>query len=505
MKHRIPQIAAALVGMAATAHAVSPQSDDLLLLKDGRIVSDRPISRDGEFAVVTYENGEVRVPMDMVESLVKPGEDWLPESEEERKQYEDGKVLFEGRYVPIKTRDREVDKRLKAERERIEEDRQHSYWGKRREDESKNFMWAYTVPEHIKEGFVARCESYYTQFCKDWKVKRDPRKPKMYMNFYNDAGEFRKVGGAGGGALAYFMFLGNYDLNAYYDRLDPEFTEMVLYHELSHYLQKLINEDFKVPHWPGEGVAEYYGGALWNAKAKKLDIGLIQDGRLAEVKNDIALGNYMSLRKTVTVDQYEDYNWGWTLVHFFMNTKYKKGFQKYMKGIANDKNVKRVPGPFGLKTVSPEESLRYLMECLKVKGDDGIDKLEKEWHDYVDNELQLSGVKGLENAASGALSLGKRIQAKRLFQEAIDAGSRNPSTFLKYAQLIRNKDRDRAIELLRRATELDPITAQYHYELGKTLKRSGEKEEGEKLIALAKEMNEEVDKNDFDFSEVSDD
>ena len=73
-----------------------------------------------------------------------------------------------------------------------------------------------------------------------------------------------RTAGAPPGALAYFKFVPPYDLNACFDRQDPVVTEMVLYHELSHYVQKLIAEDFKMPHWPGEGISEYYGGAVWN-------------------------------------------------------------------------------------------------------------------------------------------------------------------------------------------------------------------------------------------------
>lgn len=478
----------------------APTGTDILALKDGRIITDRTLTQEDGFAVVHYENGEVRVPMHLVETLIVEGEEWMPSTDEEKAKYAEGKVPYEGKWTTIAKRNKAIAKRVKAQVKAVEADLAHATWGKRGKDESANFMWDYTIPEHVKEGFLARCESYYQQFCKDWKVKRDKTKGKMHINFYNNANQFRKISGAGRGALAYFLLIGDYDLNLFYDRMDPELTEQVLYHELSHYLQKLINEEFDYPHWPGEGVAEYYGGALWNTKAKKLDIGLIQSGRLAAVKNDISLDRYMSLRQTVLVAQFEDYSWGWTLVHFFMNTKHKKGFIKYMKGLANDKKVKRELGGFQLRRVTPETSLEYLKKCLKLKTEKDVDKLEKEWHDYVDTELQLSGVRGLEKAAVNAFRRGKRIRAKRLFGEALDAGSQDPPTYLRYAQLLARSDRSRSVELLRKAVEFDPMTAQYRYQLGKMLKRTGDEEEGKTQIAIAKEINPDVDANEIDFT-----
>ena len=233
-----------------------------------------------------------------------------------------------------------------------------------------------------------RFEAYYNHFKKIWRLKRDKRKPKLPVNFYRTSKQYQRVAGAPPGALAYFRFVEPYDLNSFYDRLDPVETEMVLYHELSHYVQKLIDEDFKMPHWPGEGIAEYYGGSLYDDDKGKLAIGLIQEGRLAEVKEDISKGDYLTIRDIVTKQAYTDYTWGWALVHFFMNDKkMAKGFEKYTTGLARDKGVKRVQFAFGLVTVTGEESLRYLLECLDVEPDE-LPDLDQRFHDYVVNELQ---------------------------------------------------------------------------------------------------------------------
>jgi hypothetical protein len=486
-----------LVLIAPAAHA------DILALKDGRIVEGPKITQEEDFVVITYKNGEIQVPYSLVLSVIsETASDYVPRTDEEKEQYKEGLAPYKDKWLPIAKRRKLIEKETAKAMKTIEEDRAHSEWGTRRTHESKNFRWEYTVPEHVKEAFVSRCESYYTIFTKDWKVKRDKRKKKMMMNFFRDIGEFHQVGGGGSSGLAYFMFLGDYDLCLFHDATSMEFTEMVLYHELSHYLQKLLNEDFRVPHWPGEGVAEYYGGALWDAKKKMMNIGLLQEGRLAEVKNDIASGTRLKLKEVVTKQAYTDYTWGWTLVHFFMSdTKMKKGFQKYLKGLANDKNVKRNMGQFNLWFVSPDESLRYLMECLDIKDEQQLAQLEQDWYAYIDTELVMEGVGGLEKGAVGAMNEGKRLRAKRLFKEALEAGSVSANIHYRYAGLIKYEDRGQALELLQKAVELDPVTAVYWYTLGDLLEDDDE-EEGRRIKKMAIEMDPSVERQQIDFTKL---
>ena len=476
---------------------------DILALKDGRVIEGPKMTQDEDFVVISYKNGDVKVPHALVRSVIsETAGDYVPRTDEEKEKYKEGLAPYQDKWIPIAKRKKLIEKDTAKELEQITEDRAHDEWGTRRKEESKNFRWEYTVPEHVKDAFVDRCESYYEIFTKDWKVKRDKRKEKMKMNFFRDVKEFYQVGGAGPGTLAYFMFLGDYDLCLFYDQTSMEFTEMVLYHELSHYLQKLLNEDFKVPHWPGEGVAEYYGGALWDAKKKKMDIGLMQEGRLAEVKGDIESGTRLKLKDVVTIQAYTDYSWGWTLVHFFMSdSKLKKGFQKYLKGLANDKNVKRTMGSFNLWFVSPEESLRYLMECLDIKDEQELAALEQEWYAYIDTELVLEGVSGLEKGAVQAMNQGMRLRAKRLFKEALDAGSESANIHYRYAGMIRYEDRSQALELMRKAVELDPVTPIYWYSLGDLLEDSDE-DEGQRIKKLAIEMDPRVERQKIDFSKL---
>ena len=286
---------------------------DILELKDGRVLDGFQMEWDDEDMIVHLENGDLRVPGDMVQTMLDEEATFVPRTDEEREKYAEGLVPFEGKWIPIEKRRKAIEKKIEEQRERIAEDRAHSTWGNRRFDETKNFLWEYTVPQHIIEAFQARCENYYTQFTKDWKVKRTGRE-KMRIRFFQSGREFNKTAASGGGgALAYFVIIPPYEICIFYDRTSFEFTEMVLYHEeLSHYLQKLINQNFRIPHWPGEGVSEYYGGALWNDKKKGLDIELIQEGRLSSVLSQYDGGKRFSLVEMLSQPKYEDYSWGWT-------------------------------------------------------------------------------------------------------------------------------------------------------------------------------------------------
>ena len=101
---------------------------------------------------------------------------------------------------------------------------------------------------------------------------------------------------------------------------------------------------------------------------------------------------------------------------------------------------------------------------------------------------------GLEKAAVKALRTNRDKRAERLFQEAIAAGTRNPNTYHQYAGLLLDKKkRDEAIEQWKRAIELDPLTGEYYYALGKAMKK-GNRAESERLIALAREVDPEVER-----------
>ena len=503
---RASAIRCALVGARGLRAAlllctfVEAAQADVLLLRDGRIVEGKRMERRGENVLVHFENGPVEVAGALIEDVLIEGEtEFVPRTDEEREKHAQGLVPYEGKWVKQAQRERALQKRLAERRAALEDALAHAEWANRYREESKHFRWDFTVPRHVWQAYADKADAYYEAFCKDWKVSRDRRKPKLQINFFADRKEFNRTSGAKGGTLAYFMFLGDYDLCAYYDRMDPVFCEMVLYHELNHYLQKLVNESFSIPHWPGEAMAEYYGAASFSTETKKLDVGLIQEGRLLEIRQDMLRGERLTIRRVVTEAEYTDYTWGWSLVHFFMNRpKYQKGFRDYFVGLANAKGVRREDAGFELKTVGGEESLRYLLECLGIKNDAALERLQAEWYEYIEKELVIGSRSGLEKAAISAKGSGRPIQAKRLFEEALAAGEPSALALHHYAELLLSENPARAAELWGRAAELDPLMGRYWYELGR-LRAKSDEAEGKRLMALGKELDPELGVISFDF------
>ena len=359
---------------------------------------------------------------------------------------------------------------------------------------TKHFLFEYTVPPHIAEYYGDLMDTYFKEFSKIWKIKKEKDYYPLKVCFYTNPEDFYQISGAGRGALAYFKFVKPIELNFFYDRLEPRFTEEVLYHEVSHYLQKLIKTDFSMPHWPGEAIAEYWGASYYDPKKKKLTMGLIQEGRLSGVKTTIAGGDRWGLEKLITAPRgtIEHYSWGWTIVHFLMSKKKTaKQFSAFVHALAYGRDVKRVPQGFeNLKTVTPQEVWRVFKVHMKLKNEAAVKEFEKAWWDYIDNDLKIESARGLEKAARDAVRTGRTIRAKRLFTEAIAKGTQNPMTFYRFAELLSRENKGEAIKMWRKAIELDPLVADFYESLGEALYRKDEtKTEGEKLLRLALELD----------------
>jgi len=482
------------------AGAVGTGGGDVLLLTDGRIVQEHALERAEDGIRVTFDSGTVLVPQAIVHLALIEGEpDPEPRDEDERQKYADGLVPYEGDWIPRRRRDDLVARRAAAKKAEIEDNLAHREWKDRRKDESKNFRFEYTVPQHVFENYEERMEAYYQVFAKDWKI-RSPKQGKLNVCFYSSPKEFYRTSGAGYGVLAYFKFVEPYDLNLFYDRLDETLTEQVLYHEANHYLQKLIDEGFKYPHFPGESLAEYYGASLWDSDKRKLTVGLLQEGRLAEIQDDIAGGEWWGIQKLLSDDHYEHYTWGWALVYYLMNEpRHADNFKRFVVGLAKGKDVRRSTFGMGLSTVAPADLLEAFQKYLRL-DDEKTRALERDWHRAIEEQM-LPGLstRGIEKAAFKALSTGRKIRAQRLFQEAVDGGSTNAQLYHKYAGLLEGDQDEQARAMARRATELDPLTGAYWYTLAR-LVRSSDKAESERLKALAREVDPEFDEGALSFS-----
>ena len=225
-------------------------------------------------------------------------------------------------------------------------------------------------------------------------------------------------------------------------------------------------------------------------------------GRLAVIKREMADGKKIKLREMITTQGFEDYTWGWSFVHMLMNDKkHQKNFKKFFLGLATDKNVKRTRGAgLNLKNVEGEEVLRYFMDTMKIEDMDELRELEKTWYDYINEELEFAGENALIWEAKTASSQGEKKRARKLYEEAFEESMETPlaKAHFDYAQLLRSvsSKKDQRMTHLRAAVAKAPLTAEYRFALGKELARSKkdeEKEEGEKLMAIAKELDPYID------------
>ncbi len=475
-------------------------SADVLVMKDGRVFENVQLERGEEQVLVRLEAGEIRVPTERVqECLIEGVSTWEPSTPEEQEKFDKGLVPYEGRWISAKKRENLLSKRISERREAIEEMRTHSEWTNRYQKSTKRFHYHYTIPQHVFAELEQQLEAYFDVFAKDWRVKikkHGSNDGRLAINIYGNRKEYNRTSGAGSYTLGYFKFVGAYDLNIFYDRTDPDGTRDVMFHEVGHYLHKLIDQGFRYPHWPGESLCEYYGAGYWDEEEGELVIGLMQEGRLAEIKADIAKGEWIGLEELITKDRYEDYTWGWSLVHFLMNDdRYASKFKKFFLGLAKDRKVKRSASGFGkvvLKTVSPQDVLAFFKKSLGLKNDEAFRELEREWHQYVDEELQLESASGLEKAAVKAMREGRTIRAKRLFQEAIEAGTERAQTYYNYGTfLYREGDKSEAAEMLEKAVEYAPLQAEYYWSLAYAIRKK-DKERSKQLARMAKELDPDV-------------
>lgn len=482
----------ACVALATLSLALAARAGDILILKDGRTFESDKMTRNEGGIEITFKNGVVQVPTALIQDAVLSADSALPPATpEERENAAKGLVRFDGKWVPVKRRDELVAKKLADRKAEIASIREHGEWRNRYVEESRAFRYEYTVPPHIFADFKDAMEAYYAQFVKTWRITPKANEPKLPVNIYYDEKSYHQVSGAPGGALAYFRFVKPWDLNTYYERLDPEYSKHVLYHEANHFLQLLVDTSFAVPHFPGESLAEYYGASHWDPATKKFETGLIQEGRLCEIQTDIAGGEKPTLEDLVSAERsYQHYTWGWALVHFLMNDpRYADKFQKFFLSLSKNRDAKReLMGVDGLSTMKQAEVWRIFRLELGLKDADAVRKLQVEWYDYIDKKLELVTASGLAKAGFAAASTGRVIRARRLLKEAIDKGSQNPLVFQRYAELLQQDGKpSEARAMLQKAIELNPLEGKFYNALGH-LGSDAKDAESARLIALGEEL-----------------
>ena len=494
--------ARALLAASFVAFAAATAGADILQLKDGRIVDGVKMQKEKDAVLVFFKNGIVRVPMEVVEDvLIEGAPPPDPVTEEEKVKRAQGLAPWKGKWIQVAARDKELKKELAAREKAIAEYRKHKEWRNRYQFKSKNFEFESNLPQAINDDYAEILETFFREFGKLWKVQVPKDWGRLRICFYATAEDFIRTGGVQG-AYAYYRFVAPRELNFYYDRYDVPFSISCLYHEASHYLTDLVASvnGFQYPHWVNESLAEYYGAAVWDSEKKTMTMGGLQHGRLEDVRSDRAQEKPYGLRRLLTSmrGDYEHYTWGWTFTHLMMESpKYRQKFMKFYWDLSHASDVRRKPGGMGFTYVeSGDEILRVFLARMGLKETD-LDALEKEWYAHID-AMDTSSLRGLEEAGKRAYRENKwRFKAPRLLKAAIDKGSRKPEVWSSYARCLYLKgdeaSRAEAAKVMEKACEVDPLYASLWAERGYLTYAAGNKEEGQRMLALAEEMDPEGD------------
>jgi tetratricopeptide (TPR) repeat protein len=479
--------------LLAAALASPPARADIVVLKDGRSIENAKAVKDGDHYILSYPHGQVRVPASQVkDAYIESNGVFEPRNDEEKEKLAQGLVPHEGKWVKKEQRDAALRKKMEAKKKQIEEMKAHSLWRNRWKSASANFAFEYTMTPDVAQNYLELMEAYYKAFVKDWGIQKPTKLGKLTVCFYSDKKEFDRTSGLGGGVLAYYRFVPPLELNFFYDRYSPVFTEQVMFHETSHYLQHLIDLDFGYPHCLGEALAEYYGASRWDPATKKLTVGLVQEGRLTEVLEDVRKGEMKKLEDYLSNKLgYEDYTWGWSFVHFMMSTpKYSARFRKFFLSLAKG-DVKRAQFRGDMRTVEGPEILATFRKSMGISD---LAALEAEWHDYIKNGLKLTTERGFEEAGDAAWRNGQTLKATRFYKLALEAGSKSPTVHMNYADILVNKQQvDEAIELLKKAVGYDPLNPQLYTALARAYRSKPDDEsaraEATRLYGLATDID----------------
>ncbi|MEL6713575.1 MAG: hypothetical protein AAFP86_07370, partial [Planctomycetota bacterium] len=464
----------ALLLLLAPAPAAAAPQNDVLVLKDGRVFPELDAEQMDGHVAIQLRAGTIEVADSLVDILLEEGKDltFVPQTDEERERFEKGFVRYEGEWVNRTNARKAIEKMLKQRLTAAKEDLQHKKWKDRYREESKNFNWWYTTSSTVGERYMTAADQYFDIFAKDWRIKRNRSKKKLTIRLYDTAKQYQRVADASPGVLGFFRFVGDYQLHVYYDRNDPDFSIGVLFHEVGHYLHKLLDEDFRMPHWPGESVCEYYAGATLDPAKKKLEVGLILNNRLAAIRRDMDAGRKIELKKMLSTAGGEDYSWGWSFVYMLMKDKKRaKKFKKFFTGLIDDPRCKRTStGGLGLRTVAGDEVLRYFMECMGIKDDEELLELQEEWYEFIVEEMELTGEGAAFLEAKGLRQRGEREEAMEAYKAAFEenADAARASDHYSYFVLL-DRTSDEALEHIRSAVQKAPLSASYRYDLGSTL------------------------------------
>jgi hypothetical protein len=482
---------------ATDAAGAAAKHAGVMSLNDGRFVVGKPMTRKKGGVVVHYDAADVLVPDRLILDCfpTKSEVEHEPKNDKEKEYLAKGLVPVGGKWLSKAEAERQIAVMAEKQRKRVAEQKAHTEWRNRHKVKGKTFDFEHNVPIELFEDLKELFEVYYETFTKKW-GKKTQLKNKPVVHIYANHDDFATIGGLAGGVIGWYHPLSN-KLHLYWDRSDPDLTTNVLFHEGNHMLSDMINGDFEYSAWIEEPMAEYWGASRWNPhaanKAERLTTGHLLPGRIAVVRAAVRDNKWVKLTDLIHMERFGayEYAWGWTFVHFLMSSaRYAKQWEKYYLDLAHKKDLKR---EFygGSKTISPDEQERLLVKYLGVEN---LEAIEKEWHAYV-KQLDISDydLSGLERAGRYMYRMiGDHKEAKRYLEKAAEKGAKSAYTYSTLADLLtKGKEQPRAVSLIDKAIELEPLEPEFYYQKGRLLAQKGpveNKKEAKKWLQLAAEI-----------------
>jgi hypothetical protein len=137
-----------------------PALGDIVVLKDGRSIEDIKARKDGEFFVLQYPHGDVRIPATQVkDAFIEVNGVFEPRTDEEKEKVAQGLVPYKDKWVRKDQRDAAVKKEQEAKKKKIAELKAHSEWRNRYKASTANFTFEYTMTPDVAQNYMDLMEA----------------------------------------------------------------------------------------------------------------------------------------------------------------------------------------------------------------------------------------------------------------------------------------------------------------------------------------------------------
>ncbi|MCZ6597769.1 MAG: DUF1570 domain-containing protein [Planctomycetota bacterium] len=496
-----------------------PAPADRLITTDGRIldvVKARELP-DGGYRLV-FQSGEIHCSAEHVASVEIEGDmsDYVPQNDDEKQKLARGFVRYRGKWLSKPAYRSQLNKQAQESRKRTEELAAHANFSNAWEKETKHFVIRTNTSPELLEFYDELLEGFYKLMDDRIGIKPTPtlKRTKMVVNIYKSHDEFLSYNPEMSRSVLGFFSSTDQTLNFFHDYQEPSRSTWVALHECTHLLTYLIEQQYLHQIWMNEAVADYFGSSEFTKdKRGRLVIvpGKIQVDRILTVQQAIKDGKDIRLEKLFLIDRNSfqgfQYAHAWSFVFFLneANPKYAKAFNKFfkdlytlkLKGVRAETINTGLYDKLGMRKRYKPEDIRD--QLLKRLGTD-IDSLEKEWKDFIAG-TEIDAPEARFKRGYNVVRGGRREefdQAKEDLDFAIENGITDPRAF-RARGLLKLYTGKAAEEDLRRAVELAPLLAIFHYDLGRVLSRSfspatsASDKGGRELIGTDEELQEALE------------